>query len=406
MKCRLLGITLLFCISVCAYAQNKIVIANLKTSAKISQREAVAMNMSFFMNFQPKGYSVIDEMDMCQLIEKKHVSCDTLSDGQKAYVAQYLGYNKLLTGEIHLIGEKISVEVNVTDLLTNDVINCIGSGYSINNYEKAMRTTARKVASKLKTQNKSGNRTNSPVNKKGISPVIFPIEDEKNNDSTSLLVEQPAQKGAKNELENEILSHHKRKCLENKVVDADGNSYQTVYIGNQCWMKENMRSTHDHNGKRLIFYAPNNNYGVISTYGYLYDWGSAKNVCPPGWHLPSDKEWVLLEQNISHDHNNRCDTSNINIAKAMCSTWGWERSKSDCAIGNEPTSNNTTGFGILPSGLYNSGYFGFGVYTNFWSSTELQSGFAFSHGFNCNNANVIRYVDNKESGFSVRCLKN
>lgn len=199
---------------------------------------------------------------------------------------------------------------------------------------------------------------------------------------------------------------HQRKCLENHAVDADGNSYQTVYIGNQCWMKENIRSTRDRNGKALIFYAPNNNPGVIDIYGYLYDWGSAKDVCPSGWHLPSDKEWVLLEQHISDDQTNLCDTSNKNIAKAMCSTWGWEQSQSDCAIGNEQSNNNSTGFGILPSGLYNSGYFGFGVYTNFWSSTELQSGFAYSHGFNCNNANVIRYVDGKESGFSVRCLKN
>ena len=138
----------------------------------------------------------------------------------------------------------------------------------------------------------------------------------------------------------------------------------------------------------------------------MYDWDSAKEICPSGWHLPTDNEWVLLEQHISIDQKNLCDTNSQNIAKAMCSTWGWENSKTECSIGNKPYDNNATGFDILPAGIYNSGFFGFGVYTNFWCATELQNGFAYSHGFNCNKANVIRYVDGKESGFSVRCVKN
>lgn len=178
MKCRILGMIFLFCISTSVFAQNKIVVANLKTSAKISQREAVAMNMSFFMNFHPKGYSVIDETEMCQLIAKKHVSCDTLSDSQRAYVAHYLGYNQLLTGEIYLIGKKVSVEVSVTDLITNEVVTCIGKGFPKDNYEKAMRTTARKIASKLNAKTGKGGKTNV-VNAGTPAYTIFPIGDQK-----------------------------------------------------------------------------------------------------------------------------------------------------------------------------------------------------------------------------------
>jgi uncharacterized protein (TIGR02145 family) len=206
--------------------------------------------------------------------------------------------------------------------------------------------------------------------------------------------------------EHARMSEHQRKCLEKKATDYDGNSYSTVYIGNQCWIKENLRSRHGYDGHELTYYAPNDNSKNVSQYGYLYDWSSARKVCPQGWHLPSDKEWVQLEQHIGRDRNNLCDTNTKNIAKSMCSTWGWKHSSSECAIGNNPSANNASGFDIVPAGLYNSGYFGFGYYTNFWSSTELQNGFAYDHGFNCNNPNVTRYVDGKGSGFSVRCIRN
>lgn len=202
------------------------------------------------------------------------------------------------------------------------------------------------------------------------------------------------------------MSEHQRRCLERKVTDYDGNNYHTVYIGNQCWTRENMRSSHSYDGKLLTCYAPGDDYSHIQQYGYLYDWKSATMVCPSGWHLPTDKEWTQMEQHVGGVEANRCDTSASSFAKSLCSTWGWARSTHKCAIGNDPSKNNSTGFEILPSGMYNSGYFGFGFYTNFWTDTELKSGFAIDHCFNCDKAKVSRYVDGKESGFSVRCVRN
>jgi len=406
MKRRHILLVVLFFLSFYASAQ-EVVVANFKTNSKISQREAQALNLSFLMNFHPQGYKVIDQSEMRQLMKEKHVSCDTLTDNQMFHIARFLGLEKLVTGEISLIGKKLSMEVNVTDLQADETFTCVERGFTMDKYEKSMRKMARKLSSKLKTHPRKENAHSAKEQKieHPSSDTLF-IEKKETDVSESLIGENKAAQDLEQESENERISIHHRRCLENKAVDTDGNVYGTVYIAGQCWMKENMRSTHNRNGKEVRCYPPNNNFKNKFEYGFLYDWDSAKEICPSGWHLPTDNEWVLLEQHISIDQKNLCDTNSQNIAKAMCSTWGWENSKTECSIGNKPYNNNATGFDILPAGIYNSGYFGFGVYTNFWCATELQNGFAYSHGFNCNKANVIRYVDGKETGFSVRCVKN
>lgn len=406
MKRRHILLVVLFFLSFYASAQ-EVVVANFKTNSKISQREAQALNLSFLMNFHPQGYKVIDQSEMRQLMKEKHVSCDTLTDNQMFHMARFLGLEKMVTGEISLIGKKLSMEVNVTDLQADKTFTCVERGFTMDKYEKSMRKMARKLSSKLKIHPQKKNAPSAKEQKveHPSSDTLF-TENGKTDVPESLKEENKAAQDMEQESENERLSIHHRKCLENKAVDTDGNVYGTVYIGGQCWMKENMRSTHNRNGREVRCYPPNNNFKNKFEYGFLYDWDSAKEICPSGWHLPTDNEWVLLEQHISIDQKNLCDTNSQNIAKAMCSTWGWENSKTECSIGNKPYDNNATGFDILPAGIYNSGFFGFGVYTNFWCATELQNGFAYSHGFNCNKANVIRYVDGKESGFSVRCVKN
>src|SRR6056297_3339950 len=118
-------------------------------------------------------------------------------------------------------------------------------------------------------------------------------------------------------------------CGTDSVQDYDGNWYHTVPIGNQCWMKENMRVTHYEDGteishvtgdtewdnltetdKAWCYYDNSDSLGNI--YGALYTWAAAMNgaassndnpsgvqgVCPDGWHLPSDEEWKELEMEL------------------------------------------------------------------------------------------------------------
>jgi hypothetical protein len=92
------------------------------------------------------------------------------------------------------------------------------------------------------------------------------------------------------------------------VTDYDGNTYNTVQIGNQCWMKENLNTTRDAGGNNISRYCYSNTNANCENYGGLYTWATLMNgaassngnpsgvqgICPTGWHVPSDAEWTEL----------------------------------------------------------------------------------------------------------------
>ncbi len=216
------------------------------------------------------------------------------------------------------------------------------------------------------------------------------------------------------------------------VTDIDGNEYNTVQIGNQCWMKENLRTTRYANGTSIPLgstysntdpyrYYPNNDQSNVSTYGYLYNWpavmGSSfsssanpsgvQGICPTGWHVPSDAEWTQLTDYVGSQTEYQCNSSSSNIAKALASTTGWQNSYQICAVGNNPSFNNTTGFSALPAGNYAFGsYSQFGNFATFWSATESSDDNAYGRYLDYNNASVYRGNGNKVIGFSVRCVRD
>lgn len=85
--------------------------------------------------------------------------------------------------------------------------------------------------------------------------------------------------------------------LNNNIVyDYEGYAYQTVKIGNQIWMAENLRTTHTSDGSNLVgVYAYNDDENNVAEYGRLYTWQAALDAEIPGWHLPSDDDWTILE---------------------------------------------------------------------------------------------------------------
>ena len=216
------------------------------------------------------------------------------------------------------------------------------------------------------------------------------------------------------------------------VTDVDGNTYNTVQIGNQCWMRENLRTTRYSDGTAIDLgadlstntayrYCPNDDAGNVRAYGYLYNWkavmrnsssssanpSGVQGVCPAGWHVPSDAEWDELEDYVSSQSRYRCGGSSTSIAKALASARGWVSSSEPCAVGNNPSGNNATGFSALPAGYYYGSFDDFGYdYASFWSSTEYNSSYAYTRSLYYISAFVSSYYSSKCYGFSVRCLRN
>ena len=185
------------------------------------------------------------------------------------------------------------------------------------------------------------------------------------------------------------------------LTDVDGNVYKTLQLGNQCWMRENLRTTRYADSTLIPLststslssttepyrFVPNGRASNIHTYGFLYNWAavmhgepaSASNpsnvqgICPTGWHVPSSAEWSELLSYVGSQSEYLCDNNSTNIAKSLASTMGWKTSTTDCAIGNNQNENNATGFSAYPAGTHSFSYDGFGGRTNYWSSTEYQN---------------------------------
>ena len=218
------------------------------------------------------------------------------------------------------------------------------------------------------------------------------------------------------------------------VTDYDGNTYNTVKIGDQCWMKENLRTTHYANGVSIptgstqSYTAPYYyNYSYCNSNiphtqcGYLYNWVAVMNgavssnanpsgvqgICPTGWHVPSDAEWTQLENYVGLLHP--CNGNSSNIAKSLSSTNGWNNSYSNCTPGNSSSTNDATGFSGVPAGLYSNGGQGYdGESAYFWSSTEYnyRSIYSFYRRLKYNSESVYRDDIANNAGLSVRCIRD
>ena len=215
------------------------------------------------------------------------------------------------------------------------------------------------------------------------------------------------------------------------VTDVDGNVYNTVMIGTQCWMKENLRTTHYADstpipaGESYTFtesyrYAPNNDSVNVDAYGYLYNWTAVMNgeessranpsgvqgICPNGWHVPSDAEWTQLADYVSSRSEYTCGGDNSSIAKALAAAEGWSEFGRECRVGNDQSSNNATGFNAVPAGIYNSEYIAFSEAAYFWSATANDLNTVFSRNLAHTTYLFLRDDQYKGRGFSVRCLRD
>ncbi len=181
--------------------------------------------------------------------------------------------------------------------------------------------------------------------------------------------------------------------IYNAVTDIDGNSYNAVQIGNQVWMAEDLRTRRYADGRVINrgstqsmtdpytkYWSVTLNDSIFDVHAYnwpaVMDGASSSNripsgvqgICPDGWHVPSRAEWESLRNYVRRqsqcvcNYNGYNDNSN-NIGKALSATLGWKSSNVSCAVGNNSSSNNLTGFSALP-------FYIPGKKTRFWTATE------------------------------------
>jgi len=228
---------------------------------------------------------------------------------------------------------------------------------------------------------------------------------------------------ATNELGNSVASSVSTAVIPylncGTISDIDGNSYNTVLIGTQCWTKENLKVTKYNDGTDIPDlttsisnpWAPTSgartgyvgsgvpSSGYVGTYGYLYNWyavNDSRKLCPIGWHVPTDAEWTALTSQLG----------GVGMAgtvmKSTSTLW-------NTATPPSPGTDNY-GFSALPGGFRNrdGSFSNISVNAIFWSATfRIGTTAWYRHLFH-DNGNVTRYSAGLDYtyGASVRCLRD
>ncbi len=203
----------------------------------------------------------------------------------------------------------------------------------------------------------------------------------------------------------------------------DGKTYKTVKIGDKVWMAENLNFDYNHGTAKSVCYE--NKPENCEKYGRLYTWaaamdsaaifskdgarcgygkkcdaiGTVRGVCPEGWHLPSKEDLEELKKLAGQKAGDIDKAGTV-----LKSSAGWK--EDDGKSGN---GSDGFGFGALFAGDYNSifGHFNFeGSSADFWSSTELNERYAYDLALYYSSEYAFVYVDIKDFGYSVRCVKN
>ena len=221
-------------------------------------------------------------------------------------------------------------------------------------------------------------------------------------------------------------------AIRGTMTGNDGTVYQTIKIGNQWWMAENLRETQYRTGEGEEKNIPvvtdntgwagltsgarcayNNNETTANTYGYLYNWyavSDARNIAPDGWCVPTDEDWdILVDYLIDNGYNWDGSTTGNLIGKAMASSGGgWTSSSSAGQVGNDQSSNNASGFSALPAGFRSSSgpFLNLGHHAFFWSATEHDANRAWRRTLGYDRSDVARSHLSKQIGFSVRLVRD
>lgn len=203
-----------------------------------------------------------------------------------------------------------------------------------------------------------------------------------------------------------------------EVFDIEGNKYATISIGQQTWMAENLRTSLFANGDSIpncedLFQWINLTSAAWAYYqnssennplhGKLYNWhviNDPRNICPNGWHVPSDEEWSTLLNFLGGSK-----VAGSKLKSRLIGAWESEY-QGQAGVGLEPS--NESGFSSLASGCRRTGgQFLLMTYRSaFWSTKEYNASEAFIREIFWNGDEVGRYSESKSDGNSCRCIKD
>jgi uncharacterized protein (TIGR02145 family) len=203
------------------------------------------------------------------------------------------------------------------------------------------------------------------------------------------------------------------------LADVDGNLYHTVVIGTQTWMSENLKTTKYNDNSGITPVTGNAAWAALTSeaycwydndattnkplYGALYNWYAvnAGNLCPTGWHVPTDAEFKTLEMflGMTQAQADGLSWRGTDQGTQLKNTTGW-------TTGN---GTNTSGFSALPGGYryyFDGGFVGAGTIGYFWSSdADVSPKRAFMRQLDSTHAEVERANADEAAGKSVRCVK-
>ena len=207
-------------------------------------------------------------------------------------------------------------------------------------------------------------------------------------------------------------SVHNPNLTYGSITDQDGNVYKTILIGTQEWMAENLKASHYRNGDLIPVVSNNTAWIGLTTgatcffnndsstnycpYGKLYNWYAVedlRNVCPTGWHVPTEAEYTLLTNYLA----------GASVAGGMMKSTGtqyWQGTNLD--------ATNESGFSGLPGGYrFTAGtFYNIGYNAHWWSSSLSSSTSPLGASLLSGDGNVIMGGADKRGGYSVRCLRD
>jgi uncharacterized protein (TIGR02145 family) len=207
---------------------------------------------------------------------------------------------------------------------------------------------------------------------------------------------------------------HNPNLTYGSMTDQEGNVYKTIVIGTQEWMAENLNTSIYRNGDAIptnldnatwqsttsgawAYY--NNDASYACPYGKLYNWYTcvdARQLCPVGWHVPTDAEWTVLTNYLDGDSvagGKMKTTGTIEVATGL-----WYSPNAD--------ATNSSGFSGAPGGVRFGSYDDIGSIGYWWSSSEDESSFAWYHDLFYLFGDTLRGTMVKRNGCSVRCLRD